>query len=323
MKKYFLLALVVWTGIASSCKYDDDEVWDSVNNLADRVTALEAVTKQMNSDIAALQSIVSALQKQVAISEVETLADGYILHFTDGTKATIKSGEDGKDGENGKDGQHAPMINVAQEDGVYYWTVTMDGKTEWLTDEDGNKLPVSGEDGEDGSDGATGAAGKDGYTPLLKVNDEGCWEVSYENGEKYVLKDADGNEVKAPLFKEIKEEEEYVFITLAGEETPIKLPRLAEVILTNGNDVQIEGTLQLSKSTGMDPLKYKVTSLGTNYSVEVLKTPEGVEVTPDEDAKELDIHVGNNAQSGEGKIIILFYNANQTITYSLEVEIIE
>ena len=95
MKKYFLLALVVWTGIASSCKYDDDEVWDSVNNLADRVTALETATKQLNSDIAALQSIVSALQNQVSVSDVEKLADGYIIHFTDGTKATIKNGEDG------------------------------------------------------------------------------------------------------------------------------------------------------------------------------------------------------------------------------------
>ena len=96
MKKYILLALVVLTGMASSCKYDDNELWDNVNNLADRVTALENMTKQMNSDIAAVQSIVSALQNKTTVSKVETLADGYIIHFTDGTKATIKNGADGR-----------------------------------------------------------------------------------------------------------------------------------------------------------------------------------------------------------------------------------
>ena len=47
MKKIFLLAMVALTGIATSCKYDDGEVWDSVNDLADRVTNLENVTKQL------------------------------------------------------------------------------------------------------------------------------------------------------------------------------------------------------------------------------------------------------------------------------------
>ena len=70
MKKYFLLALVVLTGIASSCKYDDDELWDNVNDLADRITALETVTKQMNSDIVAMQSVITALQKQLTVRMV-------------------------------------------------------------------------------------------------------------------------------------------------------------------------------------------------------------------------------------------------------------
>ena len=86
MKKYFFLAMVVLTGMMSSCKYDDTDLWDNVNDLANRIVTLESVTKQMNSDISAMQSIISALQNQVSVSKVETLTDGYIIHFSDGPR---------------------------------------------------------------------------------------------------------------------------------------------------------------------------------------------------------------------------------------------
>ena len=43
-----MFMLVVLTGIASSCKYDDEELWDYVTDLADRISTLETLTKQMN-----------------------------------------------------------------------------------------------------------------------------------------------------------------------------------------------------------------------------------------------------------------------------------
>jgi hypothetical protein len=95
-----------------------------------------------------------------------------------------------------------PVIGVAQDtDGVYYWTLN----GEWLLDDNGNKLPVSGkdgqngtngsngqdgadgkdgqngEDGKDGADGQDGKDGKDGVTPQLKI-EEGYWFISYDNG---------------------------------------------------------------------------------------------------------------------------------------------
>ena len=298
MKKYFLLALVVLTGIASSCKYDDDEVWDSVNDLADRVTALEAATKQLNSDIAALQSIVSALQKQVSVSKVETLADGYILHFSDGTKATIKNGEDGKDGVN------APVINVAKENGKYYWTITMDGETEWLTDEAGNKLAVSGKDG---------STGADGKTPVLGVDAQGYWTI---DGKR--VKDASGNDLKAKgengdsQFQGITPNEDgYIVITMADGTTTYKLPLLAAVKYTDtkGNEVAADG-LVLEANQSMT-LTYEVSLLGSKYSVEVLKQ-EGVTITVNENKKEFTIELG--ASVTDARAVVIYYNGNQTIT---------
>lgn len=63
IKKFLAMMLIACIGVFSSCAYDDEELWDSVNELAGRVSALEALTKQMNSDISAMQSVIAAWEK--------------------------------------------------------------------------------------------------------------------------------------------------------------------------------------------------------------------------------------------------------------------
>ena len=332
MKKV-LLALAVLAGIASSCKYDDGELWDNVNDLSNRVTSLEATTKQINSDIAAMQSIISALQNKVYVSKVEDLEDGYTIHFTDGTKATIKNGADGKDGadgadgkdgvngtdgKDGKDGVNAPVINVKQEGGVYYWTITVDGKTEWLTDEDGNKLRVSGEDGEDGKNGASGSNGKNGNTPLLKVDNDGYWMVSYNNATSYeYVKDANGKKVLAKgengsngdsQFADITEGEGVIIITKV-DGTKYELAMAASVTYKDEQGNEVSATDISIATNGSVTLTYDVPLLGSNYSVEVLKE-DGVSVSVGSN-NTLTIETGTMI---DAKAVVIYYNATQTIT---------
>ena len=47
----------------------------------------------MNTNISSLQKIVEALQDNLSISKVEQISDGYIIHFSDGSTATIKNGK--------------------------------------------------------------------------------------------------------------------------------------------------------------------------------------------------------------------------------------
>ena len=158
-----------------SCKYDDGEIWDKVNSLDDRLTAIEGQLNQLNSDIESVSTIANAVQNNVFVSKVEETSEGYRISFTDGKSITV--------GKGGSADASTPIIGVDEENGVYYWTQTVNGNTSWLTDATGNKIPVSG---------------AQAVTPRLKVSADGFWMVSYDKGVNFEqMLDENGNPVKA------------------------------------------------------------------------------------------------------------------------------
>ena len=167
MKK--LLYLVAAIGMLfTACEYDDTAINARVNDLENRVAELEETIAALNQDIAGVQTLVGAMQNNVYVSKIVKGETGYEVYFTNGEKITIA---DGKAGEAGKDGVTVTVLQ--DEDGEYYWAVTKDGKTEYLLDDNGNKLPVKGEKGN---------------TPLMRVvmeGETGYWEASYDNGETW------------------------------------------------------------------------------------------------------------------------------------------
>lgn len=217
MKKLFTYLLLLLASSLLGCTqpYDDTEVRKDIENLKDRVTALEKLCKEMNANINAMAAILEALETHDYITSVTPITRdgetvGYTITFAKGEPITIYNGEDGKDGVDGEDGAdgkdgtdgYTPIIGVAQDsDGIYYWT--LDG--EWLLDEAGNKIKAVGVDGKDGQDGADGEDGKDGQngadgadgidgengadgkdgvdgiTPQLKIEND-YWYISYDNG---------------------------------------------------------------------------------------------------------------------------------------------
>ncbi len=176
--------------------YDAWELWENVNDLKSRIEALETKIGQMNTEIAALQKIVD---DAVTVVKVEKSADGYVIYFSDNTTAEIKNGTAGAD---------APVIGVKQDtDEVYYWTITTDGKTEWLM-AGGAKLRVTGES----------------VKPVMSVDDEGYWTISYDGGKTSErILDAAGDPVSAvtegssigSLFKSVNYDDNNVYFELS------------------------------------------------------------------------------------------------------------
>ena len=237
MKKIHLLLLGLTICLFSACHND---IWDAIDGLDSRVTKLEELCKEMNTNITSLQTIVDVLQSNDFITGVVEIKKdgeviGYTITFGKHDPITIYHGQDGKDGKDGQDGQNgsanAPVIGVAQDtDGVYYWTLN----GEWLLDDNGNKLPVSGKDGQNGSNGTM---------PQLKIED-GYWYVSYDNGMTWTQlgkatgedgqngqNGADGKDGQDgdSMFQSVTQDENFVYFTLA-DGTVIKIAK------GNGND---------------------------------------------------------------------------------------
>ena len=187
MKTTIKLLALAFVLFAAACSNDDEinmfnSLWRNVTQNEARIGNLEEWCAQANTNITSLQTIVNVIESNDAITSITPVMEGgvevgYTITFADHDPITIYHGKDGKDGQNGADGQDgtSPIVGVAKHtDGVYYWTLN----GEWLLDENGNKLRVSGEDGKDGTNG------QNGITPQLKIKND-YWYVSYDNGNTW------------------------------------------------------------------------------------------------------------------------------------------
>lgn len=302
MKKIlcFLFAVSILSGCGDD--YDDSALTGRVDDLENRITKLEELCKQMNTNISSLQALVNALQDNDYITGVTPITKdgetiGYTISFAKSAPITIYHGEDGKDGQDGKPGEDGndgstPIIGVKQDtDGVYYWTLNGD----WLTDDSGNKIQAEGrdgadgkpgedgndgqdgkpgEDGNDGQDGKPGEDGKDGITPQLKIED-GYWYVSYNDGASWTqLGKATGDKGEpgepgqaGGIFKDVEETDDSVIFTLNDDST-ITIPKATasetlDIVFGNTDSINV-----LPDKTY--EIEYTITGADENTLIEVV-----------------------------------------------------
>lgn len=340
---YLLCICCLSLGLFGSCKYDDSDLVERVDNLEGRLAKLEEQCKQINANINSLQIIVNALKETNHITSISNLVEngveiGYKIEFAKSDPIHIYHGKAGADGARGEDG-YTPLIGVKKDkDGIYYWT--LDGS--WLVDNDGNKVRAqgldgkdgyNGKDGKDGEDGKDGKDGKDGYngsdgkdgkdgyngkdgkdgyngkngvTPKLRIKD-GNWEVSYNNGVSWeTLGSATGGVVPCPI-KRVEVKGRYVFFTLnSGDE--IKVPLYNAITITFE-----ETTIGMNASSQID-LLYTLTG-GDNVKVSAIG--EGVRTSVDESAKKLTITTDVNFTGG--KVLVHATDGNNVATVELTI----
>lgn len=165
----FLLgaSLVLSAGAFVSCQdYGSD-----INDLTDRVSAVEKVSKELQA----------LIQKGSVITNVEssakgvkvTLSSGETFEITNGTNGA--DGKDGKDGSAGKDGKPGSVVTIGS-DGYWY----IDGvKTEYKAQGEKGEKGDQGETGPQGPQGPKGEDGKDAtgiyYYPGTEGAEKGFW----------------------------------------------------------------------------------------------------------------------------------------------------
>lgn len=178
MKKFRHYALLLVTAMAvfgCSKDYDDTAIKNDISDLQSRVEKLETWCTTVNSQISALQGLVTALEANDYVTGVSPVTNGYTINFSKSEAITIYNGKDGAKGADGV----TPVIGVDKFEGEYYWTVKIGtAAATWMLDTDGKKIRTTGDKGADGS------AGVAGTSPVLSVATDTDGKVYWKvNGE--------------------------------------------------------------------------------------------------------------------------------------------
>lgn len=145
MKKIFIYIMTTAAMAAACQEYDHTPIWDELREHEERIEMLEEECNRLNSNISALQAVLEAVQANDYVTDITKIMEdgvevGYSMTFAKGGTITIYHGSDGQDAA-------APKVGIMKaSDGQYYWT----SDDEWITDEDGEKIPAVVQGSEDG-----------------------------------------------------------------------------------------------------------------------------------------------------------------------------
>ena len=334
MKTRKTLTLLLLAALTlAACKYDDSELWEQVNQnteelaaQAARIAALEAWQAETNTNIEALQTLLSTTDYITAVTPVvkDGVEVGFTISFLNTPAITIYHGTKGDKGDKGD----TPQIGAAQgDDGNWYWTLN----DELLTDADGNSIRANGTQGEQGDQGP---AGDDAPLPQLatgaKLNEQ---QITTDSQGKAIVKDAiylsvDGGKTwtrvsgekgntgdtgatgeKGDSFFEIVDtmDPNCVIFTLANEGGSFSVPRYVGISLTFSIS-----DLFLPHST-LAKIQCTVTGIDkpTKDNLYLITVPDGWKVVINDD---LSINVTTPATDSTGEILVMLDNKKGSTT---------
>ena len=206
MKKVISIICITLLVALYSCDERDD-LRSDFDILKERVANLEASIEQMNSDISNYQQMVEGKILVVGYSKDEQ--DNYTIELSNGETVTIYSGK--------VDMNDMPLFSV---NASGHWAYTInDMTTELLV----NDKPVS----------AIPEAGTAGVTPKLKVDANGFWLISIDNGSTWNKlgnnQIADGTQAVAnasSLFSNVTIDEAtgQITFTIRADNSQVKVP---------------------------------------------------------------------------------------------------
>ena len=255
--------------LACACMFDDLELKEQLGDIKDRIEKLQGRIDAMNEQLAAMSYITSGN----VITSVTQDSDGkYVITYLDSKnqeKTVVLATMDQM--------INVPVLGVEldPENNLYYWTVTVDGKTSFLMN-NGEKVPVSG------------------YTPFVSVDAEGYWTV---NGER--LTDANGlpiqaNDGESCVFRSVETNENGDLVITQGNGSVITIPvqnvlNLTLSALINTTVVDVTKPMEIT---------YGVTGANAEGAMVAVAEAEGLTAVIDREKKAVTVTFPEEFQSG-------------------------
>lgn len=278
MRRLISTILTLTTLLIVSCKpFDDSQLWNSIDDLLHRFTALEEKVDQLNAQVASLSEITNGN----VITSVKTDTQGnYVITYKDNDdiehSIVIATMDDIID---------LPIIGILQDDdGLYYWTQITDGETSWLTDPQGNKYPVSG------------------YKPVISVDSQGYWMVDGKRILNASGQPVLANDLTTSLFLDVNVNAQGNLEITLGDGSVITLQVFEALNITFDVNVITDIT-----DTSRDlVIHYNLSGAAAPYAIVDIARAENVNATINTSEKTITISFDD--QFNNGSIIVMAYD---------------
>ena len=309
MKRIAIILLSMIPLFAFNACDQRDDIQADVDALNARLDELNTQLEALNASINALYDV-AMLQGNIYVTGYSKNEKGdYTLSLSNGDNLIVYGGQPAEE---------IPAMGFREENGVWYWTYTLDGVTYDLPDEEGNPVQASPTDG------------KDGETPVISVQ-EGRWGYTIGGGEWTPIKGnygiADANDIPNGVFANVKSKDDNANIlvftygddelevallggldmTFATQDTPSETVKDI-IVQAGGEDVTLNATLTKVEKVIIDPTPLEV-------KLDETADPEGHTVT-----------VTAPAGLVEGTYIVyfqIFSEAGYRLIVPLEVEVMD
>lgn len=273
MKRIAIILLSMIPLFAFNACDQRDDIQADVDALNARLDELNTQLEALNASINALYDV-AMLQGNIYVTGYSKNEKGdYTLSLSNGDNLIVYGGQPAEE---------IPAMGFREENGVWYWTYTLDGVTYDLLDEEGKPVQASPTDG------------KDGETPVISVQ-EGRWGYKIGDGEwteipgNYGI--ADANDIPNGVFANVKSKDDNANIlvftygddelevallggldmTFATQDTPSETVKDI-IVQAGGEDVTLNATLTKVEKVIIDPTPLEV-------KLDETADPEGHTVT--------------------------------------------
>ncbi len=285
MKKIKFLIISIFALIAASCTYNPAELTDRLTDIKDRIEKLQARIESMNTQLAALETITVGN----VITAVEVDANGhYLIKYKDSKneeKAVVIATQ--------AQMLNVPLLGVVKDEatGLYYWTLTIDGDSDYLLNSDGQKVLVGGK------------------TPVVSVDSEGYWTVE---GQR--ITDANGlpieaNDGESCVFKSLGKNENGDLVVTLGNGEVLTIPVQDVLNLT------LSAPLQYTVADPNAPMVIEYDVVGQNAGdaiVAVAEVTQGIKAAIDREKKTITLTFDSSFEGGH-VIVVAHDMANHTV----------
>lgn len=283
MKRLIFNIFILATTLIVGCsKFDDSELRSEIDGYMDRVESLMQQAEALSEELADLSNLTNGN----VITSVEEDSDGnFVVTYKDSSDAeytvVIAPNDAVVD---------LPIVGVeVGDDGLYYWTTIYDGVSDWLLDDDENKIPVSG------------------YTPTISVDEDGYWTV-----DGVQVLDADSNPISASnsessILKSAEIDADGNFVVTFSDDSQITLPVFNTLNLLHDSDA-----INTIYNLGNDfVVSYSLSGSAAEYSIVEIAKAESIEVVHDRDAQSVTVSFDEYFQSGT--LILMAYDLDQNV----------